>query len=336
MTSLLLRVERRRRETLSFMASSSDQLFRSCMDGADPITRIAEIAVEALGDWSAIYMNDALGEPRCVAVAHRDPNIRKQLESFHRKYPDRQPANVKVVASTGVSLLFEKLPNVMYDSADYDDADRVDFLQRTLRIGSVMFVPLCIDSKVLGVLAVGSAIDGQVYTPENLHLCEILARQTATAVQQSYRFRREERVATFLQRSSLPRTLPLIAGIDVSACYASGQNEADIGGDWYDVFPLPDGRVVISLGDVSGSGIQAAGIMGSIRQWLRAAATVRPDPAEMLTIADGTMCTAFPDVYASVFVGILDLERATLVYSMRHRLLPTWPGDRSSCFTPMD
>ncbi len=85
-----------------------------------------------------------------------------------------------------------------------------------------------------------------------------------------------------------PARLPQVAGLQFDALYEPGRAEAQVGGDWYDAFRLLDGRVVISIGDVVGNGLAAATAMAEVRQSIRGAAAINPDPALLLDAADRT------------------------------------------------
>jgi anti-sigma regulatory factor (Ser/Thr protein kinase) len=93
---------------------------------------------------------------------------------------------------------------------------------------------------------------------------------------------REHRIADRLARALLPHELPSAPGFELSAAYRPASDEAEVGGDWYDAFFLPDGRLAISIGDVAGHGLDAAVVMGELRQTARAAAIGAERPAEVL------------------------------------------------------
>jgi anti-sigma regulatory factor (Ser/Thr protein kinase) len=180
--------------------------------------------------------------------------------------------------------------------------------------GSMMFVPIAADDLVFGVLAVGCAPNGHVYSEDNLTICRSLAERAGTAIAHARRFRREERLAMSLQNASLPRALPRIPRLSLTALYAPGKDEARIGGDWYDVFSLDQGRTLISIGDVGGSGIEAATVMSAARQWVRAAARIDWDPGSILAVVDRTLSSDYPDIYATAFIGVIDHGHGTLAY----------------------
>jgi serine phosphatase RsbU (regulator of sigma subunit) len=123
-------------------------------------------------------------------------------------------------------------------------------------------------------------------------------------------------VASTLQGALLPQSLPSVAGLRFDAIYVPGSSEAEIGGDWYDAFVLPDGRVGITIGDVTGQGVTAAVAMGRLRQAMQSVAFIRPDPVAMLEAAELALrsCTASSDI-ATAFAAVFDPASRTVLYA---------------------
>ncbi len=134
-------------------------------------------------------------------------------------------------------------------------------------------------------------------------------------------FERESEASHAFQEAALPRVLPLIPGLAFSAVYEPAGAEALVGGDWFDAFRLPDGRVVPSVGDVMGSGLDSAITMAAVRQAIRGAAHVYPDPTAVLDAADRALRSEQPDRIVTAFVGVLDpLTLAFMFASAGHPL----------------
>jgi anti-sigma regulatory factor (Ser/Thr protein kinase) len=123
------------------------------------------------------------------------------------------------------------------------------------------------------------------------------------------------RVSEAFQVASLPESLPKIAGVRFDAVYEAGRAEALVGGDWYDAMRLLDGRILVSVGDVSGSGLAAAVTMNAMRQIIRGAAQHKADPLAILDAADRTLRQERPEALVTAFVGILDPLTFTLHYA---------------------
>ncbi|MEA2721495.1 MAG: hypothetical protein QOJ39_3359 [Candidatus Eremiobacteraeota bacterium] len=127
-------------------------------------------------------------------------------------------------------------------------------------------------------------------------------------------YERAHHVASTLQRALLPQELPDLPGIAFEGVYVPGRSEAQVGGDWYDALRLSDGRVLITIGDVAGSGLQAAVIMAAMREVIRGVAQVYADPATMIDAADRTLKTEHPDRLVTAIVAVYDPIVRTLAY----------------------
>jgi PAS domain S-box-containing protein len=129
------------------------------------------------------------------------------------------------------------------------------------------------------------------------------------------RYDRERRASDAFQDAALPKSLPEIPGLRFSALYQAGNSEANVGGDWYDAYLLTDGRVVLSIGDVTGSGLSAAVTMSAVRQSIRGASQIYPDPCAVLDAADRALRSEHPEAIVSAFIGIFDPVTETLTYA---------------------
>lgn len=146
---------------------------------------------------------------------------------------------------------------------------------------AVVAAPLQGRNGTLGVFVLASRAKG-TFNGTAQKLANVLAMQLAGAMEQSMLFERTHRVADRLQRALLPDSFPHPFGTEFHAAYRPASDEAEIGGDWYDAFALPDGRIAISMGDVAGHGLEAATVMGEIRQAMRTTAVGEHSPSEVL------------------------------------------------------
>jgi len=169
-------------------------------------------------------------------------------------------------------------------------------------IRSLAGVPLLADGRVIGVLHVGSLTTRQ-FTSEDVEVLKRAASPAAAAVR-SLAAEADRSAATALQQSLLPSTLPAINGMEIAGRYVPGRGM--VGGDWYDVFVLPAGQLGVVIGDVAGSGLPAAVIMGRMRSALRAYALETADPAEVLARLDRKMHHFEPDAMATVAYAVFD------------------------------
>jgi phosphoserine phosphatase RsbU/P len=169
-------------------------------------------------------------------------------------------------------------------------------------IRALMGVPMIAGGQVIGVLHVGSLTDRR-FTTDDVDLLQLAADRAATAVQSLVTLE-ERAAAAALQRSLLPATLPAFDGAQLAARYVPG--EGAVGGDWYDVFTLPGGQLCVVIGDVTGSGLPAAVIMGRMRSALRAYALESADPVEVLAKLDAEMQHFEPGALATVAYAVFD------------------------------
>ena len=169
-------------------------------------------------------------------------------------------------------------------------------------IQSMMGVPMVARGRVTGVMHVGSLTPRQ-FTSYDVELLQLAADRAAAAVQSMAAH--ADRVAVeALQRSLIPSALPAVAGAEMAGRYVPGSGV--VGGDWYDAFTLLSGELCVVMGDVAGSGLPAAVIMGRMRSALRAYALETPDPAEVLRRLDRKMQHFEPDALATVLYAVFD------------------------------
>ncbi len=191
-------------------------------------------------------------------------------------------------------------------------------------IVSMLGVPLLGRDRVLGVLHVGT-LAPRAFTAADVAALEGLGRQIAAAILRHRSFV-DMTAAQALQNSLTPR-LPDLPGIELAARYVPG-SEYGVGGDWYDVFPVPDGHIGITIGDVMGHGLRAAVVMGRVRSALRAYALEDDSPASVLGRLDRKMQHFEPAFIGTVLYGLLDPTTGGLVFSTAGHLPPAlWvPG----------
>lgn len=133
--------------------------------------------------------------------------------------------------------------------------------------------------------------------------------------EQKRSYDRERRASEAFQEAALPKALPAEPGISFSAVYQAGSSEALVGGDWYDAFRLLDGRIVLSVGDVMGSGLDAAVMMSAVRQSIRGAAQIYPEPCAILDAADRALRSGHPEAMVTAFVGVFDPVGHSITYA---------------------
>ncbi|PBC65756.1 histidine kinase [Streptomyces sp. Tue6028] len=162
-------------------------------------------------------------------------------------------------------------------------------LQRTARvvdygIHSLIAVPLRVGPLMMGVVNFWRSEKPEPFDSEDLALAEELVARAAVSIDNARRYTREHTMAVTLQRSLLPRNLPEQNALDIAYRYLPAQ--AGVGGDWFDVLPLPGARVAVVVGDVVGHGLLAAATMGRLRTAVHNFSALDLPPDELLGLLD--------------------------------------------------
>jgi serine phosphatase RsbU (regulator of sigma subunit) len=236
-------------------------------------------------DTAAVLLLD---EPAGQLVATAASGIEEEV---------RQGVRVPLGAGFAGRVAASREP-VILTTVDHTTVRNPLLVDRGIR--SLLGVPLLAGGNVIGVLHVGS-LSGRPFGQRDAELLQLAADRAALALH-SLMAQDDALAATVLQRSLVPTALPAVPGLGLAARYVTGSGA--VGGDWYDVFILPDGRLGVVVGDVAGSGLEAAVIMGRMRSALRAYALEAPDPATALRLLDRKIQYFEPDAMATVLYGL--------------------------------
>ena len=199
---------------------------------------------------------------------------------------------IQIVPSDGITqrAVYAASESIDIEETGADVELDDELLQRLTACGlqSIVVTPLTVMNQRFGSLTLASSAPAAFDHIDN-KLFGWMALRVAIALHTQTAFTREHRVADRLQRALLPESFPQVAGLSFGGDYRPASAEAEVGGDWYDAFALPDGRIAISIGDVAGHGLEAAVIMGEVRQALRAAAIGSDKPSAVLEAVNGVI-----------------------------------------------
>jgi PAS domain S-box-containing protein len=314
-SSRLYQRERRTAEHLRYIADAGKHLSTS-LDLQATLEELSRVFVPQLADVVVVNLCGADGKPYVAATSFADPTLASLAESVRGQTYTRQ-----FVPEPARRAFLEGRPHIIHA---VDDAflrehvvEAMFPIARCISLGtSLITLPLLSNGALLGSLSLFAARDDieRAYTEDDIPFYQELAQRGALAIKNAQNYGREHRVADILQKASLPVSLPRVPGINFTSVYEPGKSEAHIGGDWYDAIRLADGRVVISIGDVAGSGLEAAVTMSNLRHVLRGVAQVDADPILLLDAADKTL-RAEHDRMVTAFVGVLDPITLTLTYA---------------------
>jgi anti-sigma regulatory factor (Ser/Thr protein kinase)/putative methionine-R-sulfoxide reductase with GAF domain len=268
-------------------------------------TELARLGVDEMLAEVLERVRDLLGVDT-VAVLLLDPSATFLVATATCGLEEETRQGVRIPIGRGFAgrIAAEKHAVIIHE---VDHSNVLNPILREKGIRSLLGVPLLVSGEVIGVLHVGT-LSPRAFTPDDVELLQLAADRIALAA--SARMTQAERTAAAaLQRSLLPGALPAVPGLDLGARYVPGGG-GEIGGDWYDVFDLPSGRLCVVVGDVVGRGLQASVAMGRLRSAVRAYALLTEDPAELLRRLDVQVRHFERDVMATVLCAVVEVDQS--------------------------
>ena len=187
---------------------------------------------------------------------------------------------VEIFSTVSQSLIHrvvERRPPIVLD----DTSGLGEPAARGAGVRSLVGVPLVVHGRLIGSLCTGQ-LEPRIFTTDEVHLLQLIADRAAIAIDNARLYEKAASVAETLQLSLLPKHLPSSPTARIGARYLPAAGGTQVGGDWYDAAELPDGRLVLMIGDVVGHGIEAAATMGQIRHVLRAFALEGHSPSSTI------------------------------------------------------
>ena len=327
---------RRAEERNRLLTEGSRHLAEARLDWSKVLDCIVDLVTREVGDLCLMSMVSADGawlDP--VAIRHRNPAELPATEELEFAQPCRVGEGLLGrVASTGQPCL---LPVLAPELVDGLTVPTPPFRPERDGLRSAVIVPLISRGVVMGTLFVARGKGSQPFTSDDQRFLEELAHRTSSAVDCSQLHReaieaqeelvhalaRERRITDQLQRcfrSELPLKLP---GYTLGHVYQTALDEARIGGDFYDIFPLGRDRYGVLIGDVSGKGLEAAVVTVKARYYLRGYAAQYEDPVEVVRLLNEVLCRDLEgEAFVTLFYGVLSLTTHRLTYVTAGHELP--------------
>ncbi|MGP3947865.1 SpoIIE family protein phosphatase [Streptomyces sp. 7N604] len=272
----LTELERLRRGSLSFLVEASD-LLAGTLDRDQTLALMAQMTVPTLATWCAVYtVADQASEPELSYVLHEDEDRIDGIKTLLGKVapPDPVPtpgARVWTAPSDAAhsAALRSSLRAVDMGDPSQGTAGPGPSLATASAVGGeTVVLPLVARNRVIGMLTLGKPTE-EHFRQEILELAEDLSRRAALALDNARLYSERTAISQSLQRSLLPPELPEVAGVEVEVIYRAAGEGNEVGGDFYDVFPIRDGAYGFAIGDVCGTGPEAAAVTGLARHALR-------------------------------------------------------------------
>ncbi|HEY3021738.1 MAG TPA: SpoIIE family protein phosphatase [Solirubrobacteraceae bacterium] len=293
---------KRAEERQRFLAETSAGL-EAALDLPTVVESVCEACVPFLADFCEINLVQADGA--IARLGNRAADRAGVSRAIEREPIDpRGEHPVAVAVRTGQLRSFDALPPAGVIGA----REREAALRLGVRGGIV--APLRARGRTVGALALGHT--GAVPGGEDVELAGEVARRAALAIDNVLLYERERNVAETLQRSLLPQELPQPPGLALAARYLPGGRGIEVGGDWYDAIPLPDGGTALVIGDVVGRGLRAASVMGHLRNVARVYALDGTPPARAAAAMNRLVETIGQGEMATMLYAVLEPDLTTL------------------------
>ncbi|MEV7536231.1 SpoIIE family protein phosphatase [Streptomyces hydrogenans] len=268
-------LERLRRGSLSFLVEASD-LLAGTLDRDQTLALMAQMTVPTLATWCAVYtIADPASDPYLSYVLHEDEDRIDGLKALLGSIapPDPVPApGARLWTAPGDAAhraaLAASARELEHLGSPLSSGIDTTLATAGAVAGETVVLPLVARNRVIGMLTLGRPAEDH-FRQEILELAEDLSRRAALALDNARLYSERNAISQSLQRSLLPPELPKIPGVEVDVIYRAAGEGNEVGGDFYDVFPIRDDVYGFAIGDVCGTGPEAAAVTGLARHALR-------------------------------------------------------------------
>lgn len=277
------RLARRR----SALLGAANNRIGTSLDYSHTSAQLAEVAVPMFADSAIVYLLDNITSPATVvgppdpqqaihlhAVAERGREHRRRGDPVRRVGAEMPPIEPR---SEMHDCLIGGRARFIRDRDDFGPA-RLD--------DRCLVAPLTARGILVGAVRFTRTKDRVPFLRDDLETAEELAARAAVSIDNARLYVQERSTALMLQRWLLPEEVPDVENVRLAYRYRPGSIGAEVGGDWFDVIALPGRRVAFVVGDVMGSGLRVAGIMGQFRTAARTLARLDLSPAVVLRELD--------------------------------------------------
>ncbi|MEV5435347.1 SpoIIE family protein phosphatase [Streptomyces sp. NPDC052682] len=286
-------------ERLALLAETTAQL-TSTLDVDEALNRLVALVVPRLADWVVVDLLSERDEVWRSVVVHAEGDTLTHHDDLQGPMPP-VPEHSTMPLSKALRGVASTLagPQTYQGTPDSGIAVEQRRLFDATGMHSAAIAPIRSTREVLGALTLGRAENPVAFTPADLPLIEDIARRAGLALDNARLYQRQRKVAETMQNHLLPQ-MPGVPGLRMTVRYLPAPHASQVGGDWYDAFPLSDGSTALAIGDVVGHDLEAAAGMAQVRNMLRAYAWAQEEPPSRIVerldqaiqhITDVTMAT---------------------------------------------
>lgn len=307
-----------------FLFETQARAEREAIVNAIGQTLRASLDVDTILAAATSALGEALGVSRCfwcwVPAAQGNMSVAPQQYAAPgvdaRDVPPRFEAGALLPMSQWVSAAPVVVPAPAEGSAE--DADALQ-ISGAAREDALIACPVPLRGDWSGLLVVERAGEGaRRWTASEVALVRQVGGLLGPALGNARLYEREHRVADMLQAAFLSNVPDRLGDLELATVYRAGLNESQVGGDCYDVFPLPDGRVALVIADVSGKGLSAAVVTATVKFSLRAFAAEVAAPGLALSRLNRMLCgeaSGLGEHFVTLFYAVFDPAGGRLTYA---------------------
>jgi len=301
--------ERRLRDRFEFLVGLND-IAAAAHTHVEFLAAAARAAVPKLGDWCSIHFRPERGSALQTEVVHADPDLARSADRLAERFPyGSKGRGITAVMATGRTEFLPRVSDRVIEGvleADDDRSDEVREILDALGVASVITVPLRTGRGVIGAMQFVNSEPGRVFDPDDVALAGMTASRVADALDNLWLTEQHRHISATLQRALLPPKLPEIPGVEVAVRYWPAGAAVAAGGDFYDVFRTADRTWSLLIGDVCGTGPDAAALTGITRHTARAAARHGQEHCVVLEWLNEAMRLSNRDLFCTAVYATLD------------------------------
>ncbi|WP_236246048.1 SpoIIE family protein phosphatase [Streptomyces sp. CC210A] len=302
----------RARQRFALLAEAATRI-GTTLDLRRTAEEVVEVLVPRLGDSADVQLLEAVLHPDETTASTRGV-VRRVAAEF--RYPALPPDDLAVGLTYQVPLgsVYERViaegRSMNLYLADIPalfsgpDSERLRAYLRE-QVGCARLVPLVARGTVLGAVVVTRTRRREPFDAQDHVVIDELAARAALNIDNARLYTAQREAALTLQRSLATGALPEVAGLELAGRYLPASDH-EVGGDWFDVIPLPGGRTGLVIGDVMGHGIHAAAVMGQLRTAVRTLARQDLPPAALLAALDAAVADLGEDEMATCVYAVHD------------------------------
>ena len=270
----------------------------SSLDRDENLQSLAKALVPRMGTWCAVHMLEG-GTLIPVAMVHPDDEDAQILANMSDPGPislDDDHIQARVARTEKPEIIEAISEEMLQEAEDRTSKELIDVVRR-LDLNSVACVPIAIGRRVIGTLTLARSFPEAELDMADVDALAAVADRAAAALENAGLYQQQREIAETLQIVLTPKTLPRVPGFRLAARYQPLSLVGHVGGDFYDVFPIADGRTAVLVGDIAGKGVKAAAAVGLARYTLRSTIALDPNPATVITrineslLEEEQMCT---------------------------------------------